>query len=372
MTIAPSIGAGQRATDEYSRLQTTGFVYYPRMHSVAKPQPGPGSAASLTRYAWLSVVAALATIALKTAAWWMTDSVSLLSDAAESLVNLAAAAVTVYALRVAARPPDRQHHFGHTKAEYFSAAIEGQLILVAAVTIIIQAVARWLDPRPVTEVSWGVAMSSIAGIINGLVAWKLLQVGRRHRSSALVADAKHLLADLWTTVGVVLGIIAVHFTGLLWLDPLIACAVALHILWVGWDLLRSSARNLRDRAWDQDCIDKLTDILEPFRSDTLDIHGLRTRVSGRQRYVDMHVLVPGEWSIQEGHERVEMIESAIASAFPNVEVMCHLEPAEAPLSSGNYLYGISISSDGSTQKGQFYTCSARQARLSKEQLPPGL
>lgn len=311
------------------------------------------SSQALSRYALLSVLAALCTIALKTLAWWLTDSVGLLSDAAESLVNLAAAGVTVYALRVAARPPDAKHHFGHSKAEYFSAAVEGQLILIAALSILFQASLRWLDPRPVTEVSWGVVISVIAAAINGVVAWRLLSVGKRHSSAALVADAKHLLTDLWTTLGVVLGLIAVHLTGILWLDPLIACLVALHILWVGWDLLQSSSHNLRDRAWDQDAIDSLTDILVKFRSDELDIHGLRTRVSGQRKYVDMHVLVPGAWSVQQGHDRIEEIEAAITQAFPRTDVMCHLEPADDPLSHNDYLCEVSISSEGSAPKGHF-------------------
>lgn len=343
-----------------SAPRATAKIVYSRCVKGDGHQHGaPAPASSLSRYAWLSVLAALLTITLKTIAWWMTDSVGLLSDAAESLVNLAAAGVTVYALRVAARPPDSKHHFGHSKAEYFSAAIEGQLILFAAITILFQSVNRWLDPRPVTEVSWGVAMSSIAAIINGLVAWKLLKVGKRHSSSALIADAKHLLADLWTTIGVVLGIIAVHLTGVLWLDPLIASAVAIHILWVGFELLQSSASNLKDRAWDQPAIEKLADILEAFKSETLDIHGLRTRVSGQQRYVDMHVLVPGEWSVQQGHDCIEDIERAVAQGFPGVDVMCHLEPAEDPLAHDDYLCEVSISSDGETTKGQFYACSGR-------------
>lgn len=301
----------------------------------------------------LSVLAALCTIVLKTLAWWLTDSVGLLSDAAESLVNLAAAGVTVYALRVAARPPDSKHHFGHTKAEYFSAAIEGQLIFIAAISILVQAGMRWMDPKPVTEVSWGILISIIASVINGFVAWRLLAIGRKHGSAALVADGQHLLTDLWTTFGVVLGLIAVHLTGILWLDPLIACLVALHILWVGWDLLQASSHNLRDRAWEQDAIESLTDILAKFRSDSLDIHALRTRVSGQRKYVDMHVLVPGAWTVKQGHDQVEEIEHAITQVFPQTEVMCHLEPQDDPLSHNDYLCEVSVSSEGSTPKGHF-------------------
>lgn len=309
----------------------------------------------MSKYALLSVIAALCTITLKTLAWWLTDSVGLLSDAAESLVNLAAAGVTMYALRVAARPPDPKHHFGHTKAEYFSAAVEGQLIFIAALSILFQATLRWLDPKPITEISWGIVISIIASAINGIVAWRLLAVGRKHNSAALVADAKHLLTDLWTTFGVVLGLIAVYFTGISWLDPLIACIVAFHILWVGWDLLQSSSHNLRDRAWDQPSLEALTDILANFRSKELDIHGLRTRVSGQRKYVDMHVLVPGSWTVQEGHDRIEEIEHAVTQAFPLTDVMCHLEPADDPLSHNDYLCEVSISSDGSAPKGHFWT-----------------
>lgn len=327
--------------------------YSPDMAALGPGKAQGARAPALSKYALLSVLAALCTIALKTLAWWLTDSVGLLSDAAESLVNLAAAGVTMYALRVAARPPDSRHHFGHTKAEYFSAAVEGQLILIAALSILFQASIRWLDPRPVSEVSWGVVISIIAAAINGLVAWRLLAVGRQHGSAALVADAKHLLTDLWTTFGVVLGLIAVHLTGILWLDPLIACLVALHILWVGWDLLQSSSHNLRDRAWDQSSIDALTDILQSFRSEDLDIHALRTRVSGQRKYVDMHVLVPGSWTVKQGHDRIEEIEHAIMQAFPMTDVMCHLEPEDDPLSHNDYLCEVSISSEGRAPKGHF-------------------
>lgn len=279
----------------------------------------------MTKYAWLSVLAAVLTIALKTGAWWLTDSIGLLSDAAESIVNLVTAGVTVYALKVAARPPDRDHNFGHSKAEYFSAAIEGQLILIAAVSILFQAVLRWLDPRPITEVSWGVAISCLAALINGAVAWKLLKVGRKHNSSALIADGKHLLTDLWTTAGVVVGIIAVKLTGLSWLDPLAAVAVALHILWVGWELLQSSARNLRDRAWEPEARLALGAVLSELESEDLRIHSLRTRISGRKRYVDMHVCVPAQWSVQDGCQRLDAIEDAVKQHFPQSEVLCHLE-----------------------------------------------
>lgn len=307
--------------------------------------PGPAAASgSLAKYAWLSVLAAVITIALKAGAWWLTDSVGLLSDAAESLVNLVAAGVTVYALKVAARPPDRDHNFGHSKAEYFSAAIEGQLILIAAVSILFQATLRWMDPRPISEVSWGVAISCLAALINGAVAWKLLDVGRKNQSSALVADGKHLLTDLWTTAGVVLGIIAVKLTGLSWLDPLAAVAVALHILWVGWELLQSSASNLRDRAWEPASRHELVVLLNELESKELQIHSLRTRVSGRNRYVDMHVRVPSKWSVQDGCRRIEGIKRAVTQQFPEAEVLCHLE-----CETGNSDIHLVYNADATTQ-----------------------
>lgn len=311
------------------------------MHMSAADR-GSSPPRSLTVYAWLSIATAISTIALKVVAWQWTNSVGLLADAAESGVNLAAAVVTLIALRVAARPPDKDHQFGRTKAEYFSAAIEGLLIFAAAIFIIFNAVQRWIEPEGVQELGLGVIISLIAGLINGVVAWVLITAGRRLDSAALVADGKHLMADLLTSVGVVAGILAVAWTGIPQLDAVAALLVALHILWTGWELLRESSRALLDRAWPPEDLERLVEILEDFQRDDLQIHALRSRVSGRRRYLEMQVLVPGSWTVQQGHRRVESIESAIVDDFPQADVMCHLEPLEDPRLHDDYRFHVSV------------------------------
>jgi cation diffusion facilitator family transporter len=285
---------------------------------------------SLTAFAWLSVAAAVATIALKTGAWLLTGSVGLLSDAAESVVNLVAAFVALVALRVAAKPADANHHFGHTKAEYFSAAIEAIMIFIAAVVIMVTAVERFLNPRELENVGVGLAVSAVATVINAAVGLTLVRAGRRHRSLTLVADGKHLITDVWTSVGVVVAVIAVALTGWLRLDPLIAFAVGVNILLTGWRLLQQSVDGLMDHALDDEDHERIIEVLRGFTTQDVHVHALRTRESGHQRFVTFHVLVPGAWPVRRGHDLVEDVEQAIRARLDHVEIIAHLEPSEDP------------------------------------------
>lgn len=284
----------------------------------------------MTRFAWLSVAAAVATISIKTFAWLLTGSVGLLSDAAESVVNLVAALVALVALRVAARPPDDNHHYGHAKAEYFSAAIEGVMILVAALVIVVSALERFINPRPIENVGAGLAASVVASLINLGVGLVLVRAGRQHRSITLEADGKHLLTDVWTSAGVVLGVILVALTGWDRLDPLIAIAVGVNILIVGWRLLSQSGIGLLDKAMEPDELVTLNAVLDELTSDEVIFHAVRTRESGHQRYIAMHVLVPGAWTVQRGHDLLERVEARLKQEFDHLDIETHLEPIEDP------------------------------------------
>jgi cation diffusion facilitator family transporter len=285
---------------------------------------------SLTRFAWLSIAAALATMALKALAWWITGSVGLLSDAMESLVNLAGALMALAMLTVAARPPDEDHPHGHGKAEYFSAGVEGALIVVAAVAIAVAAVDRLLDPRPLEQVGIGLAVSVVASMVNLGVALVLLRAARAHRSATLQANAHHLLTDVWTSAGVLVGVIAVAFTGWLVLDPLIAIAVAVNIVVTGTRILRDSVAGLMDTALPASEQKMLRELLDGYAADGIEYHALRTRQAGARRFVSLHVLVPPEWSVQRGHDLLERIEADIRRALPPVTVDTHLEPLGDP------------------------------------------
>lgn len=286
----------------------------------------------LTRFAWLSIAAAVATILLKGAAWWLTGSVGLLSDALESFVNLAGALMALYVLTLAATPADEKHAYGHGKAEYFSSAFEGFLIMLAAISIAYAAIDRLLHPQALAEVGVGLAVSVIASFINLLAARELLKAGRAYNSITLEADAKHLMTDVWTSVGVIIGVALVWVTGWLWLDPLIALAVAANIVWTGWQLLHRSASGLMDAAIPQEHIDAIETVLAKYREQGLDFHALRTREAGRQAFISMHVLVPGKWTVQRGHDLVEVIEAEIRAAVPFCHITTHLEPIEDPVS----------------------------------------
>ncbi|HKU84957.1 MAG TPA: cation diffusion facilitator family transporter [Casimicrobiaceae bacterium] len=283
---------------------------------------------SLVRYAWLSVAASILVIALKALAWWITGSVGLLADALESGVNLAAACAAVVALQVAAQPADEGHPYGHGKAEYFSSWLEGALILVAAAAIAVTAVDRLLHPRPLQDIGVGLAVSVVATAINFAVARVLLRAGVRYHSIALEADGRHLMTDVWTSVGVVVGVGAVAMTGLPWLDPVIALAVALNIVVTGYVLVRRSAHGLMDAALPDADQATIRAILDGYRDAGIDYHALRTRQAGARRFIELHLLVPGAWTVQHGHDVMERIEAQLREQIPNATMSIHLEPIE--------------------------------------------
>jgi cation diffusion facilitator family transporter len=287
---------------------------------------------SLPRYAIISIVAALATIALKGGAYVITGSVGILSDALESLVNLAAAVVALIALSAAARPEDEDHRYGHSKAEYFSSGFEGALILLAAVSIVYASVSRLLDPRPIERITLGAGIAVAASLINLFVARVLFRAGRAYQSITLEADAHHLMSDVWTSVGVVAGVAAAAITGWHRLDPVIAILVALNIVRTGVNILRRSLLGLLDTAIPEELQQKITAILARHAGDGVRFHALRTRQAGAWHFVDFHVLVPGSWSVQRGHDLLERIEEEVRAAVPNCSVFTHLEPIEDPAS----------------------------------------
>jgi cation diffusion facilitator family transporter len=287
---------------------------------------------SLTKFAWLSIAAAVLTIALKTIAWKMTGSVGLLSDALESIVNLIGGFMALAMLSIAHRPADKDHPFGHGKAEYFSSGVEGGLILVAAGSIAYAAWGRLLDPRPLEQVGLGLSVSITAAIINLAVALLLLKVGRAHNSITLEANAQHLLTDVWTSVGVVAGIGAVAWTGWMWLDPIIALLVAANILWSGVGIVQRSVLGLMDTSLPARDLDVIQKILATHASQKIQFHALWTRQSGARRFVSFHVLVPGKWSVQRGHHLLERIEEEIRNALPDTTVFTHLESLNDPAS----------------------------------------
>lgn len=292
----------------------------------------PSDRASLKRYALISIAAALATIVLKGGAYWVTDSVGLLSDALESLVNLVAAGVALVALAVAARPADEDHAYGHTKAEYLSSGFEGALILVAALSIIVTAARRLLDPRPVEDVGVGLAISVVASIVNFAVARVLYRAAARHQSITLEADAYHLMTDVWTSVGVIVGVGLTAATGWERLDPIIAILVGANIIRIGIDLLRRSALGLIDTALPDSERREIAAILGRHTPSGVQFHALRTRQAGARRFISFHVLVPGDWTVKRGHDVLEQIEEEVRAAIPNSTVFTHLEPVEDPAS----------------------------------------
>lgn len=287
---------------------------------------------SLTPFAWLSVAAAVATIALKTGAWWVTGSVGLLSDAIESLVNLAAALMALWMLTLAERPPDEEHAFGYSKAEYFSSGLEGGMIFIAAAAIVVTALPRLLHPEPLQAVGIGLAISVAASAINLGVAWVLFRAAKRHRSITLEADAHHLMTDVWTSAGVVVGVVVVAMTGWDRLDPVIAILAAVNILRTGYHLVRRSAQGLLDRAMTHDDRQRIREVLARHEAEGIAFHALRTRQAAGRAFVSMHVLVPGHWTVQQGHDLADAIEREICTALPRTTVTTHLEPLEDPAS----------------------------------------
>lgn len=284
----------------------------------------------LSAYAWLSIGAAIATIALKTGAWVLTGSVGLLSDAAESLVNLAAAVVALIALKAIARPADSTYTYGRSKAEYFSAAVEGMMIFFAAGAILIVSVERFINPKPLENIGIGLAVSVVAAVLNGVVGYILLQAGKRYRSVTLTADAKHLFTDVITSVGVVVGVGLVALTGWERLDPILGFAVGVNIVVMGARLVVESVQGLMDRTLPDDENTKIVEVLQSHTSDAVQFHGLQTRGAGREKYANFDVLVPGHWTVADGHRYIEEIEAELEAAIPGLVVVTHMEPIEDP------------------------------------------
>lgn len=292
----------------------------------------PGKEPSLTRYAWLSIGAALLTMAIKAAAYLLTGSVGLLSDAVESIVNLLGAVIALTMLTIASRPPDEEHSYGHSKAEYFSSGIEGTLILVAALSIAWTAIQRLLNPQPIEQIGLGLIISAAASIVNLAVSLVLLRAGKRSNSITLEANAKHLMTDVWTSVGVVVGVGAVALTGWVRLDPVVAILVAANIIWSGYQIIRKSVLGLMDTGLPPADQTAIQEILEKYQQDDIKFHALRTRQAGARAFVSFHVLVPGEWTIQRGHDLVEHIELELRQALPQLTIDTHLESLEDPAS----------------------------------------
>jgi len=300
------------------------------MTRAAQPQP---PRRSLARFAWLSIVAALLTISLKGGAYALTGSVGLLSDALESVVNLVAAVVALVALTVAHQGPDEEHAYGHEKAEYFSSGIEGGLILLAAASIAYASVGRLLHPAPPQSVGLGLAISTFATLINLGAAGRVRPPAKQYRSITLEADARHLLTDVWTSAGVIIGVAGVALTGWLWLDATIALAVAVNIVWAGLQLVRRSALGLLDTALPANERATIGTVLDRYaREQPVEFHALRTRESGTRRFVEVHVLVPGEWSVRRGHALLEQFERDLRAALGPVTILTHLEPLNDPAS----------------------------------------
>jgi cation diffusion facilitator family transporter len=288
---------------------------------------------SVTRYAWLSIGTALVTLAIKWAAWWLTGSVGLLSDALEAFINLGAGLLALWMLRVAASPPDDKHPYGLSKAEYFAAGIEGTLIVLAAAAIIASALPRLIEPQPIETPLLGIALSALASAINFGVALALIRAGRRNQSITLEADGQHLMTDVWTSAGVIVGVALVWGTGWLRLDPLVAIAVGVHIIWAGVRLMRRSVLGLLDVAIPGDDLHEIDKLFAEYSNRYgVSFHALRTRQAGARRFVTFHLLVPDEWSVKRAHQLSEEIESRIRSMVPSASLLTHIEPISDPSS----------------------------------------
>lgn len=292
---------------------------------------------SHARYLWISIVASVATILLKGGAYFVTASVGLLSDAIESFINLAAGVTAFVLLTIALRPPDKEHPFGHHKAEYFSSIIEGTLIFLAAVAICVTSIERLINPHPPHDLGMGLLISVAASMINLFTAMILLKAGRRYNSITLEADAKHLLTDVWTTGGVLAGLFVVKLTGWIVLDPLVAMFVAVNIIFTGIGLIKRSVSGLMDEALPAEEISSLKRILDNYRSLGMGYHSLYTRKAASKRFVSLHLVMPGDWRIDKGHEFAKTIESEIARVFPETDVFIHIEPMGDPAAFDDYL-----------------------------------
>jgi cation diffusion facilitator family transporter len=286
-------------------------------------------------YLKLSVAVAVATIALKTGAWWLTGSVSLLSDALESLVNLAGAIFALMMVTLAAQPPDEDHPYGHHKAEYFSSGFEGVLIFVAALAIVWAAVQRLITPQPLEQLGWGLALSALSTALNGLLAWSMLKKAREVRSMALEGDARHLFTDVWTSIGVVGGLLAVMATGWQWLDPLIAIAVALNILREGGSLVWRSADGLMDRSLEPEVRAEIEKTLDGFRHQAIRFDHVVTRRAGQRRFVDLHMHMPAAWTLGRAAAVRASVEQALMSAVPGLRATIQLLPLDVEAHFGD-------------------------------------
>ena len=285
---------------------------------------------SLTRYAWLSVGAAIVTILLKSAAFGLTGSVGLLSDAMEGFINLAAATVALVTLRIVERPPDETHQYGHDKAEYFSSGIEGTLILIASAGILFTSVRRFMDPQPIEQAGIGLTVAIIASLINLVVGQVVLRAGKRYDSITLEADGQHLMTDVWTSVAVVVGVAAAVVTGIDRLDPLVAMLIGLKIAWEGVKIFRRSVSGLMDTPIAASERRQVETILNEVAGEGVRWHALRTRQSGGRRFISVHVLVPGDWSVQRGHDLAEKLETEVAQGINRATLFTHIEPQDDP------------------------------------------
>ena len=286
----------------------------------------------LTRYAWLSFAVAIFTISLKTIAYLITDSVGLLSDALESIVNLIGAVMALGMLTIAARPADESHPYGHTKAEYFSSGVEGTLILVAAASIAFAAIQRLITPKPLEQVGAGLIVSVIASLANLAVALLLRRAGKQYNSISLTSNSHHLMTDVWTSGGVVIGVSAVVITGWQVLDPLIAIVVALNIVWTGIGILRKSISGLMDSALSKEDLEVIQRVLDGQEEPDVKFHALLTRQSGSLKVISMHVLVPGNWTVERGHQFATKVENELSRAIADSVVFTHLESLTDPAS----------------------------------------
>ena len=287
---------------------------------------------TLTRYAWLSLAAGIGTLALKGFAYWLTGSVGLLSDAIESVVNLMAAIFALVILTIAARPPDEDHPYGHSKAEYFASGVEGTLIILAAISIGVTAGPRLIHPRPLEEAGLGLIICALASLVNLGVSITLLRAGKKHNSITLEADARHLLTDVWTSAGVIAGVGAVTLTGWLILDPIVAFAVSINIIWSGYRLMQRSVMGLMDTSLPQHELAQVEKALAKYREQGVQFHALRTQRAGARRFVSVHVLVPDSWTVRHGHELLELIEADVRGLLSDATVFTHLEPIADPVS----------------------------------------
>lgn len=287
----------------------------------------------LTRFAWLSIATAIATISLKTLAYLMTGSVGLLSDALESVINLVAAAFALWMLKIAARPADEDHPFGHYKAEYFAGALEGTLIGMAALSIIWVAVNRLIAPQPIEQIGIGLIITTAASLLNLVVGQLLIRTGRKHRSITLEADGKHLMTDVWTSASVIIALIVVNITGWYVLDPIIALFVAVNILRTGYNVVKRSTLGLMDTVISDEDMKAVVNVLDSYvEKEKIDYHALRTRESGSRVFISVHILMPDEWSIREGHKLIDKIEDDIRTAVAGAIVFTHMEPISDPAS----------------------------------------